>query len=106
MFDIAGMIKRSQINQFYQLVLVGIFLLCLSLLVFTANANASAQVTFTRVWAGPEYTRVTLESNLPIKYTLSLQSSPDQIVLELENTGINPPLGGLPNKIGPKDPVS
>lgn len=99
------MIKKLQITQFYQLVLVGIFLLCLSLLAFTANANASTQVTFTRVWAGPEYTRVTLESNLPIKYTLSLQNNPDQIILDLENTGLNPPLGSLPTKIGPKDPL-
>ena len=105
MSDIASMIKKSQVAKFYQLVLVGVFLLCLSLLVFTATANASAQVTFTRVWAGPEYTRVTLESNLPIKYTLSLQSSPDQIILDLENTGLNPPLGSLSNKIDPKDPL-
>ena len=103
--SIASMIKKSQVVQFYQLVLVGVFLLCLSLLAFTATANASAQVTFTRVWAGPEYTRVTLESNLPIKYTLSLQSSPDQIILDLENTGLNPPLGSLSNKIDPKDPL-
>ncbi len=48
---------------------------------------------------------VTLESNLPIKYTLSLQSSPDQIVLDLENTGLNPPLGSLPTKIDAKDPL-
>lgn len=105
MSNIAGMIKKTQVAQSYQLMLVGVLLLCLSLLAFTANANTSAQVTFTRVWAGPEYTRVTLESNLPIKYTLSLQSSPDQIILDLENTGLNPPLGSLSNKIGPKDPL-
>lgn len=99
------MIKKSQVNQFYQLLLAGLFLLCLNLLAFTANANTGTQITFTRVWAGPEYTRVTLESNLPIKYTLSLQSSPDQIILDLENTGLTPPLGSLSTKIGPKDPL-
>lgn len=105
MLSITRVIKKLQVSQSYQLVLVGFVLLCLSMLSLTANANSNAQVTFTRVWAGPEYTRVTLESNLPIKYTLSLQSSPDQIVLDLENTSLNPPLGSLPTKIDAKDPL-
>ena len=103
--SIASMIKKPRVGQNYQFMLAGLVLLCLSVLTFTVHANSSAQVTSTRVWAGPEYTRVTLESNLPIKYTLSLQSSPDQIVLDLENTGLNPPLGSLPTKIDAKDPL-
>ncbi|MBK7354439.1 MAG: AMIN domain-containing protein [Nitrosomonas sp.] len=103
MFSITSVINKSRVSQPYQLLLAGLVLLYLSMLALTANA--SAQITFTRVWAGPEYTRVTLESNLPIKYTLSLQSSPDQVILDLENIGINPSLGSLPTKIDPKDPL-
>jgi N-acetylmuramoyl-L-alanine amidase len=57
-----------------------------------------------RVWPGPEYTRITIESPAPIEYTLFTVPNPDRVVLDLE--GVDPAgvLEGLPSRISPEDP--
>lgn len=70
----------------------------------SSNASASAQITSTRLWAGPEYTRLTLESNLPIKYTLNTLDNSQKIVMTLEGVALTPALENLSEKIDAKDP--
>jgi N-acetylmuramoyl-L-alanine amidase len=63
-----------------------------------------AQVTAARVWPAAEYTRITLESSNPIKYSLITIRNPDRLVLDLEGVTTSTELDRLGSKISPDDP--
>jgi N-acetylmuramoyl-L-alanine amidase len=65
---------------------------------------ADTPVVGVRVWPGPEYTRVTIESPVPIEYTLFTVTNPDRVVLDLEGVDPAGALQGLPGRISPDDP--
>lgn len=67
-------------------------------------ALADTRVSAARVWPAPEYTRLTLESASPIRYSLSTISNPDRVVLDLEGVEHGAELEGLPARIHPDDP--
>ncbi|HEX8873499.1 MAG TPA: N-acetylmuramoyl-L-alanine amidase [Nitrosospira sp.] len=70
----------------------------------TAGSAAGTTVSSARVWPAPEYTRLTLESALPIQYALTTIKDPDRVVIDLEQVALTPELEKLPDKIDPSDP--
>jgi N-acetylmuramoyl-L-alanine amidase len=65
---------------------------------------AATKVTGVRVWPGPEYTRITIETDAPIEYTLFTVKDPDRVVLDLEDVDPAGTLDALPARIGTDDP--
>ncbi len=61
-------------------------------------------MTSTRVWPAPDYTRVTIESQLPVKHTLLSLENPDRLVLDLEDVALSAVLNELAGKISSDDP--
>jgi N-acetylmuramoyl-L-alanine amidase len=76
---------------------------CMSALCLPAFA-ADILVTSTRVWPAPDYTRVTIESQLPVKHTLLSLENPDRLVLDLEDVALSAVLNELAGKISSDDP--
>ncbi|MEN6587418.1 MAG: N-acetylmuramoyl-L-alanine amidase [Sulfuricella sp.] len=68
------------------------------------TANAAVTVTAARVWPAAEYTRITLETSSPIKFSQSIVKDPERLVLDLEGIEPNAALTGLSAKIGEDDP--
>jgi N-acetylmuramoyl-L-alanine amidase len=65
---------------------------------------AGTQITSTRIWPAADYTRVTIESQKPIRHTLFGLKNPERLVVDLEDVEITAALSGLADKIGPGDP--
>ena len=80
---------------------LGVVLLFISL---GDAAFADIKVSSARVWPAEEYTRLTLESENPIQYSLTTVKHPDRVVLDLEYVSLTPELKKLPGKIDPADP--
>ncbi len=78
--------------------------LLLSLLLLPGAAPAATQVTSTRVWPAQDYTRITLESAVPIKHQVLQLRNPDRLVLDLEDIAVTPAIEELAGKIGAGDP--
>ncbi len=76
----------------------------LTLLVTRVGYAAQPSILAVRVWPAPDYTRVTLECDQPVKYTQMLVKNPDRLVVDLEGIEFNSVLSGLPNKILDSDP--
>jgi N-acetylmuramoyl-L-alanine amidase len=66
---------------------------------FAANALTAA-----RVWPAQEYTRITLESAMPIRHTLLSVKNPERLVLDLEDVALEPTINELASKVGAGDP--
>ncbi len=69
-----------------------------------AIALAATKITGVRVWPGPEYTRITIETATPLEYALFTVKDPDRVVLDLEDVDPAGVLEALPTRIGPDDP--
>jgi N-acetylmuramoyl-L-alanine amidase len=80
--------------------LVGLALLCL----LPAPSQAGVVISDVRVWPAPEYTRITVESDKPIEYTVFTMKGPERLVLDLEGVSLDARLEGLPVRIGTDDP--
>lgn len=65
---------------------------------------ADILVTSTRVWPAPDYTRVTIESQQPVKHALFSLDNPDRLVLDLEDVALSATLNELAGKISASDP--
>jgi N-acetylmuramoyl-L-alanine amidase len=68
------------------------------------QALAANAITAARVWPAQEYTRITLESEQPIKYQLIVLKNPDRLALDIENIDLNIALKTLTEKILSSDP--
>ncbi|MDQ3186451.1 MAG: N-acetylmuramoyl-L-alanine amidase [Pseudomonadota bacterium] len=75
-----------------------------ALLLLSLSTFANTTVSSVRVWPAEEYTRLTLESALPIQYSVSMVKNPDRVVVDLEHVVLTPELEGLPDKIDASDP--
>lgn len=62
------------------------------------------RITGARVWPATEYTRVTLESGLPLKHSLTTVKNPERLVIDIENVSPSPELDLLAAKISADDP--
>ena len=67
-------------------------------------AWASSKISSTRVWPANEYTRVTFESPVALKYTHFFVKEPERLVIDIENVELGPALKELADKIGKDDP--
>ena len=79
----------------------------LSILVFSQSLLAgppTERVRAVRVWPAPEYTRVTLESENPLRYQFLFLKNPERLVLDLEGVDFPSVQQGFADKISPSDP--
>ena len=65
---------------------------------------SATQISSARVWPAQEYTRLTLESDAQIAYSVFTVGTPARLVLDLEGVEFNSILEQLPAKITPADP--
>lgn len=79
--------------------LLGLLLLGLAPFVLAAPAIKSVHVGLT-----PDYTRITLESNEPLQYELSMLDNPHRVIMDLRNVKLTPTLNALPQKVDAIDP--
>jgi N-acetylmuramoyl-L-alanine amidase len=73
----------------------------------TPLAGAAAKlpsVLAVRVWPAADYTRVTLESDAPLKYTHFTVENPDRLVVDIEGVEFNSVLDSLARKVATDDP--
>lgn len=67
--------------------------------------GARGKVAAARIWPSPEYTRLAIESESKIRYTVFSISSPMRLVLDLEDTQAKDVLRTLPTKVLASDPL-
>jgi len=67
-------------------------------------AQAATRVASARVWPAQEYTRVIVESNVPLARQLSVLRNPDRLVLDIEGIDASSELAELPARVHPTDP--
>ena len=78
---------------------------CLAALALALTGAAFAQqVVATRIWPARDYTRITLESDQPLRYTLLSLKNPERLVLDLEGAESSPALVELNGKVAADDP--
>lgn len=75
-----------------------------SLLLISSIANAALNITATRVWPAPDYTRITLEATQPISHSMITLKNPERLVIDLQEAEISPALRSLGDKILSSDP--
>jgi N-acetylmuramoyl-L-alanine amidase len=76
-------------------------LLCLTL---TSGIAQALQLTATRLWPSPDYTRITLESTQPIAHKYFTLSNPERLVIDLEGVEAGTALSALAAQLSPDDP--
>jgi N-acetylmuramoyl-L-alanine amidase len=54
--------------------------------------------------AGPDYTRVTLESDTPLSARHQLVDNPQRLVIDIDGLELNPPCASWSAKVRPDDP--
>jgi N-acetylmuramoyl-L-alanine amidase len=92
--------SRRFFHALLQSLLGSIALLLTGLPVWAADAAVSS----TRVWPAPDYTRVTIETQQPIRHKLFNLENPDRLVLDLEDVALNAALTDIAGKISAEDP--
>jgi len=70
---------------------------------FSFNGFADSSIKETRVWPSPEYTRITIESNTPLKYTYMNLTNPERIVVDLNGEALSKELINLSKMVSAKD---
>ena len=63
-----------------------------------------ASIVAVRVWPAPDYSRVTLESDVPLVAKQMFIASPPRLAVDLEGIDLNPALKELVGKVLPDDP--
>lgn len=59
------------------------------------NSESGALVNNVRVWRDKTYTRIVLDLNAPVKYSLSQAGNPDRIYVDIRNTSLKTSLNKL-----------
>ncbi len=67
-------------------------------------ARGGPGVLAVRVWPAADYTRVTLESDAPVKFSHFTVKNPERLVVDLEGVELNGVLESLSGKIAADDP--
>ena len=63
-----------------------------------------ASIVAVRVWPAAQYTRVTIESDAPLKAEHTLLDGPDRLVIDIDGLELSPQLRELVGKVNPDDP--
>jgi N-acetylmuramoyl-L-alanine amidase len=79
-------------------------LIALALLYVAPSAFAGETIAAARIWPARDYTRLTLESKHQLKFKLFSLSSPDRLVLDLEDVDPGEALSALQGKVTDDDP--
>ncbi len=82
-------------------ILLKFLLLCCAL---TTGLVQAAQLSATRLWPSPDYTRLTLEAAQPVAYKYFTLANPTRLVIDLEGVDNGPALSGLPAQLAADDP--
>lgn len=61
-------------------------------------------VVAVRVWPSSTYTRITLESNVPLKYKQFSLANPSRLVIDIEDVQLNSVLKGVSSQVQQSDP--
>lgn len=75
-----------------------------ALLGVSYSAFSAGEVSATRVWPAEDYTRVTFESQAPLKYQTFTLKNPERLVLDIEDIKLNSILNALSAKVSSTDP--
>lgn len=86
-----------------RLLIKGIAAACL-LSITRVGFAALAQVVAVRVWPSSTYTRLTIESNIPLKYKQFSLPSPERLVIDIENINLSAKLNNLTSLVNVDDP--
>lgn len=78
--------------------------LLLSLVPVSAHAAEQAKFVAVRYWPANAYTRITLESSLPVQHAFSMEYNPQRLVLDIKNVKLQSVLETLPAKVLNRDP--
>jgi N-acetylmuramoyl-L-alanine amidase len=76
----------------------------LALTIFAGSAAAADRVSAVRIWPAQDYTRITIESDKPIRHEMLLVKNPERLVLDLEGTDIASVQQEIAGKVLPNDP--
>ena len=76
----------------------------LALLLTAPQLARGATILAVRVWPAKDYTRVTIESDVPLAATHQLAESPDRLVVDIDGLELNAELRELVAKVRPDDP--
>ncbi|HET9701488.1 MAG TPA: N-acetylmuramoyl-L-alanine amidase [Burkholderiales bacterium] len=79
--------------------LVAVLGLCCAL-----PALAGPNISAARLWPAQEYTRLTIESDAPIRHSVTTVKDPDRLVIDLEDVETGLAIKELPAKVGDADP--
>ncbi len=63
-----------------------------------------ASILAVRVWPAPDYSRVTIESDTPLRYSQTFVADPPRLAVDLQGIALNPALKALVAKVGQDDP--
>ncbi|MBP2168096.1 N-acetylmuramoyl-L-alanine amidase [Erwinia toletana] len=69
-----------------------------------AGFAASSHIVAVRIWPSSTYSRLTLESNIPLKYKQFALSNPERVVVDIENIHLNKVLKGVGELVLNNDP--
>ncbi|MBS1148298.1 MAG: N-acetylmuramoyl-L-alanine amidase [Proteobacteria bacterium] len=81
--------------------LLKIFLLCGLL---TSGWAQALQISASRLWPSPDYTRITLEAAQPVAYKYFTLSNPERLVIDLEGVEAGVALNALAGQLTADDP--
>ncbi len=73
-------------------------------LALAAPALAEERLRGIRVWPAPDYTRITLESDAPLRYSSTMLKDPNRLVLDLEEVDFLSTTDQVANKVSADDP--
>lgn len=96
--------SRSEPAQHALLPFLSLFVLLVCLFFGHGASAANSAIKSARIGLTPDYTRITLESNRPLDYELSMLSNPHRVVIDLNNTQVSPVLSALSQQIDAIDP--
>ena len=82
----------------------GLFLTLTPVGAALAKPASPAQFLAVRIWPAHAYTRVTLESNHPMKYQHFMLDNPSRLVVDIQGAEINSVLQGISSKVLSDDP--
>jgi hypothetical protein len=68
------------------------------------SAAAAERISAVRVWPAQDYTRITIESDRPIRHELLLVKNPDRLVLDLDGVDFASVQKEISDKVLPGDP--
>ncbi|MBQ0954443.1 N-acetylmuramoyl-L-alanine amidase AmiC [Serratia symbiotica] len=69
-----------------------------------AGFAAASHVIAVRVWPSSTYTRITLESNVALKYQQFVLTNPDRVVVDIVGVHLNSVLKGIASQVHADDP--